>query len=381
MNVTEETMLKRCAIAVGAVLLAFAAIAQEARRESAPVAERSFGSDRFSAGPAVRIAQPVTGDLFAAGGSVDIEAPVSGDTLAAGGNLRITAPLGESLYAAGGQLRIDAPIARSARVAGGQIEWGPKSRIAGNLTIAGGEVELRGTVGGHVLAVAGQLLIDGEIAGDVTATAGEIELGPNARIGGRLRYASREEIRRDPAAQIAGGVERMAARGEAQRAERLERRFGPRGGWVWTIGLMVLAALLVGGLPEFYARVTATMRSRPGASLLVGFAALACVPVAVVILLVTIVGIPLALIAVGLYLALLVVGYASTGIVLGDWVLARARAAAAAELWWRVGAAMLATLAIALVARLPYLGGVVMLAALVLGIGALLLQARRPARA
>ncbi len=371
-------MLKRCAIAAGAVLLAFAAIAQEAQRESAPVAERGFGSDRFSAGPAVRIAQPVTGDLFAAGGSVDIEAPVSGDTLAAGGNLRITAPLGESLYAAGGQLRIDAPIARSARVAGGQIEWGPKSRIAGNLTVAGGEVKLRGTVGGHVLAAAGLLLIDGEIAGDVTATAGEIELGPNARIGGRLRYASREEIRRDPAARIAGGVERLAVRGEAQRAER---RFGPRGGWVWTIGLTVLAALLVGGLPEFYARVTATMRSRPGASLLVGFAALACVPVAVVILLVTIVGIPLALIAVGLYLALLVVGYVSTGIVLGDWVLARARAAAAAELWWRVGAAMLATLAIALVARLPYLGGVLMLAALVLGIGALLLQARRPARA
>lgn len=374
-------MLKRCSIAVCAVLLSLTAFAQDAERESAPVAERSFGSDRFSAGPAVRIAQPVTGDLFAAGGSVDIEAPVSGDALAAGGNLRITASLGESLYAAGGQLRIDAPIARSARVAGGQIEWGPKSRIAGNLTIAGGEVELRGTIGGHVLAAAGELLIDGEIAGDITATAGRIELGPNARIGGRLRYASREEIRRDPAAQIAGGVERMAVRGESQRGQRLERRFGPRGGWVWTLGLMVLAALLVGALPEFYARVAATMQARPGASLLVGFAALACVPVAVLILLVTIVGIPLALIVIGLYVALLVVGYASAGVALGDWVLARVRAAAAAELWWRVAAAMLATLAIALLARVPYLGAATMLGALVVGVGALLLQARRPAAA
>lgn len=374
-------MLKRCSIAACAVLLSLTAFAQDAKRESAPVAERSFGNDRFSAGPAVRIAQPVTGDLFAAGGSVDIEAPVTGDALAAGGNLRITASLGESLYAAGGQLRIDAPVARSARVAGGQIELGPKSKVAGNLTIAGGEVELRGTIGGHVLAAAGELLIDGEIASDVTATAGEVELGPNARIGGRLRYASREEIRRDPTAQIAGGVERVAVRGESRRAERFERRFGPRGGWVWTVGLMVLAALLVGGLPELYARVTATMQARPGASLLAGFVALACVPVAAVILSVTIVGIPLALIALGLYLALLVVGYASAGIVLGDSVLKRVRAAAASELWWRVGAAMLATLVIALVARVPYLGGAVMLAALVVGIGALLLQAKRPAAA
>jgi len=68
-------------------------------------------------------------------------------------------------------------------------------------------------------------------------------------------------------------------------------------------------------------------------------------------------------------------------VALGDWALTRARAAAAAELWWRVGAAMLATLAIALFARVPYLGGAAMFAALVIGIGALLLQAKRPAAA
>ncbi|MFN3565223.1 MAG: polymer-forming cytoskeletal protein [Burkholderiaceae bacterium] len=346
-------MSMRFAIAVCALLLSSTALAQDASREPAPVAERGFGNDRFSAGPAVRIAQPVTGDLFAAGGSVDIEAPVTGDALAAGGNLRIGAPLGESLYAAGGQLRIDAPVARNARVAGGRIELGPGSKVAGNLTVAGGAVELRGAVGGHVLAAAGELLIDGEIGGDVTATAGTIELGPNARVGGRLRYAGREEIRRDAAAQVAGGIERVAARGESQRAERLEPRFGPRGGWVWTLGLMLLAALLVGALPEFYSRVSATAQARPAASLIAGFAALACVPIAAVILFATIVGIPLALIAVGLYLALLVIGYASAGVALGDWALKRVRAAAAAELWWRVAAAILATLAIALVARVP----------------------------
>ncbi|GAB4482567.1 MAG: hypothetical protein OHK0044_31610 [Burkholderiaceae bacterium] len=372
-------MLMRCSIAVCALLLSSMASAPQAKPESAPLAERSFGNDRFSAGPAVRIAQPVTGDLFAAGGSVDVEAPVGGDALVAGGHLRITAPLGESLYAAGGQLRIDGSIARSARVAGGQIELGPRSKVAGNLTLAGGEVQLRGTVGGHVLAGAGELLIDGDIAGDVTATAGTIALGPNARIGGRLRYASREDLRRDPAARIGGGVERMAVRDEPQRAARFERRFGPRGGWVWTVGLMVLAALLVGALPEFYARVSATAQSRPGASALAGFVALVCVPIAALILFVTTVGIPLALIAAGLYLALLVVGYASAGVALGDSALKRLRPAAAAELWWRVAAAMLATLVIALVARVPYLGGVVILAALVVGMGALLLQTRRRA--
>jgi hypothetical protein len=374
-------MLQRLSLAVCAALLALPSLAQEAGRDPAPVAERSLGNDRFTAQPAVRIAQPVTGDLFAAGGSVAIDAPVAGDAVAAGGDLRIAAPIGASLYAAGGQLRIEAPVTRSARVAGGQIELAPKSRVAGNLTIVGGRAELRGAVGGHVLAATGGLLIDGDVGGDVTASAGDIELGPNARIGGRLRYASRQELKRDPAAQIAGGIERIAVHEAARRAEPVAQRFGPRGGWRWTIGLMVLAALLVGAQPEFYARVTATLRARPGASLFAGFVALVCTPVAAAILFATIVGIPLALIAVGLYLALALVGYASAAIVLGDAVLARVKAAAASELWWRVAAAMLAALVIAFVARVPYLGSAALLAALVLGSGALLLQVRRSAAA
>jgi hypothetical protein len=158
---------------------------------------------------------------------------------------------------------------------------------------------------------------------------------------------------------------------------RSERKSGSGLGWVWTIGLMVLAALLVGGLPDFYTRVTAALQASPIVSLLIGLVALVCIPAAALILIVTIVGIPLALIAIGLYLALLLVGYASTGVAFGDWALKKLKADAAANLWWRVAAAMLAMLAIALAARVPYVGSAVVLTALIIGIGALLLQVRR----
>src|SRR5262249_12373540 len=157
----------------------------------------------------------------------------------------------------------------------------------------------------------GSVRINGSVAGDVVASSGKLELGPNARIGGKVQYAGRGEIQRDPAAQVAGGVERMPFK---ERAAHSERRMGGVVSYIWTAGLMLVAILLVAVLPVATARITTTLSTRIGASLLAGFIALIGVPIAVVILLITVIGIPLALAALTLYFALLIVAYAMTGV-------------------------------------------------------------------
>ena len=338
--------------------------------------ERALGDDHFSAGGAIRVTQPVAGDLIAAGGNVDVDAAVNGDAVVAGGTVRIAGAVGASLYAGGGQVTLDGAVGRSARIGGGRIEIARKASVTGNLSVAGGDVRVDGTVKGYVQAAGGRVWINGPVGGDVVSTGGAVELGPDARIAGRLRYASRSELQRDPAAQVAGGVERMSI--EAPAPARAQRSFARGGAFVWTAGLMVLTALLVGVLPAFTARAGRTLHTRVGMSLLIGFIALVCIPVAGLILLITLIGIPLALLAFGLYFMLLIVGYVMTGIGIGDWVLGRYRAAVAARTGWRIGAAVLAVLAIALLARIPFVGGVFTFAALIAGVGALVIQARRP---
>ena len=134
-----------------------------------------------------------------------------------------------------------------------------------------------------------------------------------------------------------------------------------------------------GTLPDFYARVAQTLRTRGWMSLLLGFLALVCIPVAALILVFTLIGVPLALLAIALCLALLLVGYVSAGI--GAWALAKLKADRTEAKWWRIGAAVLGVLAISLLGRLPYLGGLVVLGALLIGLGALLLQVRTGAAA
>ncbi|UCG98307.1 MAG: hypothetical protein JSW31_04150, partial [Burkholderiales bacterium] len=205
-------MLKSLLVAAIAALLSFTVHAQTTEAGKSLV-ERDLGGDHFAAGCPVRIDKPVQGDVFLAGCSIDVDGTVDGDALVAGGTVRLNAPIGQSLYAAGGQLTVNANVARNARIAGGQVALESRAQVAGNVLIAGGDVRIDGAVKGYVRAAGGRVRINGPVGGDVIATAGAVELGPNARIAGQLRYASSEEIKRDAAAQVQGGVQRMHLEG------------------------------------------------------------------------------------------------------------------------------------------------------------------------
>jgi cytoskeletal protein CcmA (bactofilin family) len=354
-------------ITMSVLLVAPAASADE--RESHLVV-RQVGGDTFVAGDSPRIAQPVKGDLFAAGGELRVGAPVAGDLVAAGGTLRVTAAAGQDLYAAGGQVELEGQVARNARVAGGSVSLAPQARIAGNASLAGGRIEVLGAVDGYLQAAGGRVLIDGRVAGDVDVAAGELQLGPQARITGKLRYRSGAPLRQDADAQVQGGIERleMPVRHVAQRSP------APAAFGIWTLGLMALAAILVAVLPGFFGRVADAARGRFGWSLLAGFLALVAIPAAIVVLLTTMIGIPLALLAVLGHLALLLVGYVAAGIALGNLALRKWFAGRAARKGWRALFAALGVLAIGLAALVPWLGALVAFLALILGMGALLLQ-------
>jgi hypothetical protein len=354
-----------------------------------PATGRGIGVDQFVFGGSVRIDRPVPGDLIAAGGNVDVDAPVSGDAVLAGGNLRVSAAIGQDVYAAGGRLVVDAPVGGNVRIGGGQVEFGPKGAVAGNITVGGGQVSLRSAVKGSVRVGGGRVLIDAPIDGDVESAAGHLTLGPNARIGGALRYRSGEALERDPAAQVVGAIEALPLPGRGASAPAVrERGFaehlgagwgGP--GWLWTLGLMAIAAVLVGALPVTSRRVADGWRTRPAWSLLLGFIALVCIPAAALILLISIVGIPLALLVLLLYPALLLVGYVASAVALGQWALVRWKVEAADRTNWRIASAMAAVLVLALLGSVPFVGGFVALLAMLAGIGAIavLLVPRRGA--
>ena len=347
--------------------------------------QRRVGSDVFISGGTVTVDDAVGGDLFAAGGTVDVDAAVAGDAVAAGGKLRLGAEVGQSVYAAGGQVNINAKVGRNLRVAGGRVELSPKADVAGNVSVAGGQLRLHGAVRGHVQAAGGRVHINGPVGGDVLAMSGQVELGAQARIGGKLRYRSGEGLRQDPGAQVSGGIELLvpgwseaASRPPAQHPPQQRHGFG-WAGWLWSAGLIVLAALWLALAPHTSARSSQMMRERLGLSVGLGFIWLVCVPVLTLLLLLTIIGIPLALFAFAVYLAVLPLAYAAAAVGVGDWALHRWQTAHASAPRWRIGAAAMALVMLTLLGHVRWLGALLAFVLLLAGLGALLLLWRRPA--
>ena len=333
-----------------------------------------FGSDHFSAGGVVNLTDSVAGDAFLAGGHVNIASEVGGDLVAAGGEVSVGGGIGDDLYAAGGNVKVDAMVTGNARIAGGDVEVGPATVIAGSASLTGGQVAFDGNTHGYLSASAASVRLNGEVHGDAEVRSEDLTIGPDTRIGGKLIYRGPRAPVVPEGAVIAGGVEFR----ETQASQYLEQTREPVretvswvGSVLWFIGVFVAATLFLLVFPGFATRAADAIGREPWRVLGLGLAVLVCVPFVAVILLITIIGIPLALLSIPLYLLLLFLGWVTAALFVAHRGLALVRPGREVTLGWRLLALLVALIVLSMLRQLPFLGGLIGLVALVAGIGAL----------
>ncbi|HET8999683.1 MAG TPA: hypothetical protein VFP86_08565 [bacterium] len=215
-------------------------------------------------------------------------------------------------------------------------------------------------------------MIGGAIRGDADIQANRIIVLPTARIGGALRYAADQPIEIQSGAQIAGGTTQMPAPSRPRRA--VGAPFGPRF-WLWRgvaemIGLLVLGLVTFAAAPRGAFPVVREIHERFGRSLLTGFVLLVTVPVAAVLLVFTVIGIPLSVIGMLLYVATLYPGLVFVAAWLGQRVLQRIRRQGGEipSIYWSVA---VGAIALAVLFAVPFAGWVIRLVAILAGFGAL----------
>jgi hypothetical protein len=91
---------------------------------------------------------------------------------------------------------------------GGSVEVGPNEVVNGDVAAIGGNSTVRGQVLGDVVAIGGTATIDGPVRGDVVSVGGGTTLGPQAEINGDVVVVG-GALRRDPAARINGEVKEI----------------------------------------------------------------------------------------------------------------------------------------------------------------------------
>ena len=329
--------------------------------------------DVIAAGGVVEIDGEVGGDVIAAGGQVEIDEVVRGDVLAVGGEIEIKAEVADDVRVAGGTLSLEAHIGGDLIAAAGQVMLDSNADVAGHARLAGGEIIIRGPIGKTLEVAGGKISLSGIVRGNAKLWGGEINIAPTARIGGNLTYESPEKAIIHPEARIAGQVTYI-------QAEPLKPI-----SWVvvWFIAVVILisvfvtAVILFIAFPRFSTRAARTLFSNPWKSLFLGFALVFSIPAAAIFLMITVIGAPLGIMIKLLYLIALGLAFLTTALFLGDLAALFPARGQEAPLGRRIVFLFMAVLLLLLLGLIPYLGGLVLFAAIVFGFGALALESWR----
>jgi cytoskeletal protein CcmA (bactofilin family) len=286
--------------------------------------------------------------LTANAGTVEIRGTVEGDLQAYAGTVVIT-PTGNVT----GRFRA---YAGSVRIAGG---------VGQNAFVSTGSLTVTETasIGRSLGATAGSVTIDGTVRGDATVGAGAITLGETATIGGDLTYNG--DLSGAPAASVVDGQVRQSS--DLGLTPTIAGPLGIALGVYFLLADLLFGGLLLRLLPRYLATAADTIATKPVHAGLYGVATLVGVPLAAALVALTVVGIPLSLAALLAFWLALWVASILGRLGVGTWLLSYTKYADSRL------ALVVGVVVVAIVARIPFVGGLFRWAVTVLGLGVLAL--------
>lgn len=283
------------------VFFAFSSLAaQDEGREYMVLPEGTVHQgDFFAAGEVIEISGKVEGDVYAMGSQILVDGLVTGSVIAMGGTVEISGKVEGSARLMGGQVEINGQIGRNVTILAGNIQIVAQASIGKNAVLSGGIIDISGDIGEDLTMSATMARLLGNIGRNVDAYVGQMRIGSRADIKGNLVYRSSQEAHIDDGAAIEGQV--------VFKRSVITRIFGGewKRGWIFGtrfIGLFmnfiysfVIGILLLKLFPQRLQRALKTLKVKPWKSFWLGVAVVILLPLACLVLFITILGFPLAI--------------------------------------------------------------------------------------
>lgn len=306
-----------------------------------------LGLETFS-GEIVSIDSPVDDDVFAAGNIVNINAPVD-SAVVAGGTVNVNAPIKGDLLAAGGQVYVNADIGGKVMAAGGTVNQG--GSVGTNLVAAGGQVNiLRGSeIARDALIAGGNVVNAGQINGTLTVSANSLQNRGNAS---QVDFYQTERHERERPSEPLDRINLFAG--------------------LMIIGYFILGLILVRILPGIFTAVDGEIMASPVVRTIVGFVALIAAFIAILLVAVTVVGLPIAGLSLLLVMLAMMLSGTFVSFSLGRWIGRAVKISQNNLAFFTIGFVILNILFL-----VPYLGALVSFISISLGFGGIIYAAHQ----
>ena len=325
-------------------------------------------------GNTVRIEGVINGDLLAFGRTVEVRGTVKGDLVSFAKRTVVSGIVEGRIFNFSQSLDLDGQLGHSIYGFAQALRVNDRGHVGEGILAAAGDVSLEGEVKRSVdILTSGNADVSGSIGRDLTMAGVSLTLTNTARVGGNLSA----RVRQLKEVHIADGATIVGKR-DIQVQVRESRFARPR--FYFHQAVWFAAAMLVGWLglvlfPGFFRATTQAVGSG-WLSLALGVGVLAGVPVAIVVVALTLIGIPISLMVFAVYLAALYLAKVWVGAFLGRILL---KPSGSTKGDWLLGL-LVGLLILTIVGFIPYLGGLVRLGVVCLGLGAFTGQLYRASR-
>lgn len=252
----------------------------------------------------------VEDDLYVTGGNnITISGIVDGDLVVIGENITIDGTITGDLYTIGSNIKLSGTISGNTVAIGSNI--GISATLRDNLYVAGMITNISGSVNGDVMVASGQLSLDGTILDDVRAISGQIN--STASIGGDFLIESDNFTldENDISGELIAGSKSNEIKNDFKVTK--DDFFGVNIGLALInfVGMYIVGLILILSAPvktlQIEKNVTTSWMDLLK-SYALGMAILFAVPIPLIILVLTLVGAPLALLITGALLFLCLFG-------------------------------------------------------------------------
>ena len=327
----------------------------------------------LAAGKTVRVEGVINGDLLVFGQTVEVPGTVKGDVVSFAKRTVVSGSVEGHIFSCAQSLDLDGQVGRSIYGWAQSLRMGNRSRVGDGIVVGSGDFILEGEVNRSVTIFSSNADVSGNIGRELSMAGGHLTLTDTARVGGNLTARVRhvQDVHIADSATIAG---KRDIRMRVRKSQFTRPRF-----YLHQV-IWLAAAMLVGwlGLLLFPAFSKATTQAVGSGwlSLGLGLGILAGVPVAMVVIGITLVGLPISLMLLALYLTGLYLAKIWVGAYLGRIILKRS---GPTKSDWVLGL-LVGLLILTVVGFIPYLGGLVRLGVVCLGLGAFAAELYRASR-
>ena len=327
-------------------------------------------------GDVVTIDGRIDGDLVVAAERFSMHGTVTGNLYVFGGEVEINGAVEGTVVGIGKRVRLGARVDRGTMLVGDRINITDAARIARDVTLFGEGVKVEGAAARDVTFAGDWIEVRGEIGRDFHVLGSDrVELLDSARVGRDVRarlWGRSAEVEQAPGATVGGEVQ---VKQESLVREHYLAHY--RHGSFYMMLLVGAAAAFVFGLliylldPRFFEADPPDARGFVR-SLGVGFIVLLAGPVALILVGMTVVGIPVAVLGLFLLISAVYTSYVIVAGLVGQTVLTPAGPGLGAF----APSLLVGVLIVSTVAALPFVGPAVRILAVLFGLGCLFERAR-----